>query len=242
MPTRALGNWSSGGKVYFPKQSLTRLIAAQGIRPSAVRGGLAKKSENIYRNIIKCRTYKMEMKGKEIENGPSRTGGARTTPKVHPAGHAIMSLTQKVKTKRELSAWVWVRFNGWVCEWVCVAVCSCVGECEWEQKNAWSEGRQTGTKHASKSFVCPASEKQQAYTHIHTHKHKTLTHPHILTERARNRNKDNYEDSASKRRKSFRCSNFLSHLPLLLLFHIPSIQRTTTPHFTPPTPFSWANI
>jgi len=47
----------------------------------------------------------MEMKGKEIENGPSR-GGWKNHPKVHPAGHAIMSLTQKVKTKREL-------FCGW---------------------------------------------------------------------------------------------------------------------------------
>lgn len=182
------------------------------------------------------------MKGKEIENGPSRTGGARTTPKVHPAGHAIMSLTQKVKTKRELSAWVWVRFNGWVCEcasvrvWLCVAV--------WVNANGSKRmpEAKAGKRAQSTRRKVSCAQPRKNSKHTYTHKHKTLTHPHILRERARNRNKDNYEDSASKRRKSFRCSNFLSHLPLLLLFHIPSIQRTTTPHFTPPTPFSWANI
>lgn len=73
----------------------------------------------------------MEMKcsEEEIENERIAEGG--TTPEVHPASHAIMSLTQKVKNKigdPERVCGMWVALYVWVSVFMFVWVVGGLGE------------------------------------------------------------------------------------------------------------------
>jgi len=158
MPTRPLENWSSGGKVYFPRQSLTRLIVAQGIRPL---GGQwrGKQSENIYRNVIKCRTHKMEMKGKEIENGPSRGGW-----KNHPQSASSRPCNNVLNTKSQNQTRA--VFVGGLHEWVERWVHSWVGG--WMRaEECLRRGLANGYKARVEKFRVPSLGKT-ANTHTHT--------------------------------------------------------------------------